>query len=132
MHGSLFDLRDQVIKPRSISIMLCLQSGKGRAVRRIFTRGAVRRKYRFILGEGSCPLLCTALGRGTRQAVVTGIYPPPRYSPPLKRGSLVPLHAVQHALKTNTYNMPLVVMTKFKIFIFRYLSQSANRFKKYV
>jgi hypothetical protein len=29
-------------------------------------------------------------------------------------------------------NIPFEVMTKFKIFIFRYLSQSANKLKKYV
>jgi hypothetical protein len=38
----------------------------------------------------------------------------------------------KHALKTNAYNVSLEVMTKFKIFIFRYVSQSANKLKKYV
>ena len=38
----------------------------------------------------------------------------------------------KHALKTNAYNIPLEVMTKFKIFIFQYVSQSANKLKKYV
>jgi hypothetical protein len=31
----------------------------------------------------------------------------------------------KHALRTNAYNIPLEVMTKFKIFIFQYVSQSA-------
>ena len=39
---------------------------------------------------------------------------------------------MSHALKTNAYNISLEVMTKFKIFIFRYVSQSANKLKKYV
>jgi hypothetical protein len=38
----------------------------------------------------------------------------------------------KHALKTNAYNISLEVMTKFKIFIFRYVSQSANKLKKYI
>ena len=38
----------------------------------------------------------------------------------------------KHALKTNAYNVSLEVMTKFKISIFRYVSQSANKLKKYV
>jgi hypothetical protein len=32
----------------------------------------------------------------------------------------------------NAYNIPLEVMTKFKIFIFQYVSQSANKLIKYV
>ena len=39
---------------------------------------------------------------------------------------------LRNTLKTNAYNIPLEVMTKFKLFIFRYVSQSANKLKKYV
>jgi hypothetical protein len=37
---------------------------------------------------------------------------------------------ITHA-QTNAYNIPQV-MTKFKILVFRYVSQSANKLKKYV
>jgi hypothetical protein len=35
-------------------------------------------------------------------------------------------------VKTNAYNISLEVMTKFKIFIFRNVSQSENKLKKYI
>ena len=37
-----------------------------------------------------------------------------------------------NTLKTNAYNISLEVMTKFEIFIFRFVSQSANKLKTYV
>jgi hypothetical protein len=42
------------------------------------------------------------------------------------------LRNTRSKLMSNECNIPLAVMTKLKIFIFRYVSQSANKLKKYV
>ena len=42
------------------------------------------------------------------------------------------LRNMRSKLMRINYNISLEVMTKFKIFIFRYVSQSANKLKKYV